>query len=410
MYDVYKIRKDFPMLDGTKKMQGKSLVYLDNASTTFKPHCVIDKMNEFYTTFNSNAHRGDYDLAHDLDVAISSARRSIAKFVNSEENEVVFTSGDTASINLVAFGYALKYLKENDEILISVTEHASNVLPWFKVCELTGAKVKYIPLDEEGKIVPENVKNAITSLTKIVSVAHIGNVLAYEVDVKTIAKYAHEAGAIMVVDGAQSVPHIKTDFKDLDCDFLAFSAHKMCGPMGIGCLVGKYELLERMDAVFSGGGMNVKFSADGTCIPLNPPFKFEAGTQNIPGILGFKEAIDYISAIGIEEIHKHDKELFDYAVSKLEGNSNITIYNKNSHSGVLTFNVKNVFSQDEATLLNYKGIAVRSGLHCAKLMNDVIHADATVRASFYLYTTKEEVDALIDALINGGDFLDAYFN
>ena len=410
MYDVYKVRKDFPMLDGTKKMQGKPLVYLDNASTTFKPQVVVDRMNEYYTTLTANSHRGDYDLLYNMDVAVQESRKAIAKFINADDNEVVFTSGDTASINLIAFGYALKFLKENDEILISETEHASNVLPWFKVCELTGAKIKYIPLDEDGKITPANVKNVLSSSTKIVAIAHVGNVLGYEINIKEIAKLVHEVGAVIVVDGAQSVPHIKTDFKDLDCDFLTFSAHKMCGPTGIGALVGKYDLLDKMDAVFGGGGMNVKFSTDGTCIPLNPPSKFEAGTLNLSGILGFKAAVEYLEELGMENIHKHDEELFDYAVSKLEKNENIIIYNKNSHNGILTFNVKNVFSQDEATLLNHKGIAVRSGQHCAKLIDDVVKTKATVRASFYLYTTKEDVDALIDALNEGGDILDAYFN
>ena len=410
MYDVYKIRKDFPMLDGTKKMQGKNLVYLDNASTTFKPQSVINKMTEYYTTFTANSHRGDYDLLYNMDVQVSEARKAIAKFVNANENEVVFTSGDTASINLVAFGYALKFLKKDDEILISETEHASNVLPWFKVCEMTGAKIAYISLDEEGKITPENVKKSLNCKTKIISIAKVGNVLGYEVDTKTIAKLAHEVGAILVVDGAQSVPHSKTDFKDMDCDFLTFSAHKMCGPTGVGALVGKYELLDKMDAVFGGGGMNIKFSTDGTCIPLNPPSKFEAGTLNLSGILGFRAAVEYLEELGIEEIHKHDQELFDYAISKLESNENVIIYNKNSRGGILTFNVKDVFSQDEATLLNHKGIAVRSGQHCAKLIDSVIHTGATVRASFYLYTTKEDVDALIDALNEGGDILDAYFN
>ena len=240
--------------------------------------------------------------------------------------------------------------------------------------------------------------------------AHVGNVLGYEIDIKAIAKNVHEFNAILVVDGAQSVPHIKTDFKDLDCDFLTFSAHKMCGPTGIGALVGKYELLDKMDAVFGGGGMNVSFSTDGTCIPLNPPSKFEAGTLNLSGILGFKAAIEYLTGLRLDLVHQHEQELFDYAVSRLEKNENIEIYNKKSRGGILTFNVKNVFSQDEATLLNHKGIAVRSGQHCAKLIDGVVGTKATVRASFYLYTTKEEVDALINALNEGGDILDAYFN
>ena len=410
MYDLKDIRKQFPMLNNNLKMQGKDLVYLDNASTTFKPQCVIDAMNRYYTTMTANSHRGDYDLLYNMDQEVAKARKIISKFVNAEENEVVFTSGDTNSLNLVAFGYGLKFLKSSDEILISETEHASNVLPWFKISELTKAKIKYIPLDEEGKITLENVKKVINSNTKIISIAHVGNVLGYTVDIRSIAKLAHEYGAILVVDGAQSVPHNKIDFKDLDCDFLAFSAHKMCGPTGVGALIGKYYLLDKMDAMFNGGGMNVKFSSDGTCQVLNPPAKFEAGTLNLSGIMGFGEAAKFLMDIGMENIHKHDQELFDYFIEKTKDNKNLIIYNKSARNGIVTFNVKNIFAQDEATLLNSKGIAVRSGQHCAKLIDDVIHTNATIRASFYLYTSKEEVDALINALNEGGDILDAYFN
>jgi len=410
MYDIKSVRKQFPMLNNNLKMQGKDLVYLDNASTTFKPQRVIDKMNEYYTTKTSNSHRGDYDLLYNMDLEVAKSRKSISKLVNCEENEVVFTGGDTGSLNLVAFGYGLKFLRKGDEILISETEHASNVLPWFKIAELTGAKIKYIPLDYNGMITPENVKIAINSNTKIVSIAHIGNVLGYTVDVKSISKIVHEHDAVLIVDGAQSVPHFKTDFKDLGCDFLTFSSHKMCGPTGVGALVGRYELLDKMDAIFNGGGMNINFTCDGKCEVLNPPAKFEAGTLNLSGIMGFGEAAEFLMSIGLDNIHKHDQELFDYFIDQTKNNKDLIIYNKESKGGIISFNVKNVFSQDEATLLNSKGIAVRSGQHCAKLINDVIHTNATVRASFYLYTSKEDVDALIKALNEGGDILDAYFN
>ena len=409
MYDVYKIREQFPMLNNDIKMQNKPLTFLDNCSTTFKPQCVIDAMNEYYTKYNSNSHRGDYDLSVNADTKIEEARKEVASLVNCKVNEVVFTSGATGGLNLVAYGYGLKYLKKGDEIILSVAEHASNVLPWFRIAELTGAIIKYVDI-VNGRILPENLRKVISNKTKIVSLAHVGNVLGYIADVKEFAKIAHEFGAIMVCDGAQSVPHVKTDFKDMGIDFLAFSAHKMCGPTGVGALIGRYELLEKMDPVTTGGGMNSVFKKDGSVDYRLPPYKFEAGTLNIAGIIGFGRAVQFIKEIGIDNIHKHDQELLEYAIKKLEGYENIIIYNKDAKNGILTFNIKGVFPQDEATLLNYKGIAVRSGEHCAKLLDNYLGTKATLRMSTYLYTTKEEIDTFVDALINGGDILDAYFN
>ena len=409
MYDVYKIRKQFPMLNNDIKMQNKPLTFLDNCSTTFKPQCVIDAMNEYYTKYNSNSHRGDYDLSVNADTKIEEARKEVASLVNCKVNEVVFTSGATGGLNLVAYGYGLKYLKKGDEIILSVAEHASNVLPWFRIAELTGAIIKYVDI-VNGRILPENLRKVISNKTKIVSLAHVGNVLGYIADVKEFAKIAHEFGAIMVCDGAQSVPHVKTDFKDMGIDFLAFSAHKMCGPTGVGALIGRYELLEKMDPFTTGGGMNSVFKKDGSVDYRLPPYKFEAGTLNIAGIIGFGRAVQFIKEIGIDNIHKHDQELLEYAIKKLEGYENIIIYNKDAKNGILTFNIKGVFPQDEATLLNYKGIAVRSGEHCAKLLDNYLGTKATLRMSTYLYTTKEEIDTFVDALINGGDILDAYFN
>ena len=409
MYDVYKIRKQFPMLNNDIKMQNKPLVFLDNCSTTFKPQCVIDAMNDYYTKYTSNSHRGDYDLSVNADMMIENARKEIASLVNCEPNEVVFTDGATSALNLVAYGYALKNLKKGDEIVLSVAEHASNVLPWFRIAKLTGAVIKYVDI-ENGRILPENLKKVITNKTKIVSLAQVGNVLGYIADVKEFAKIAHEFGAIMVVDGAQSVPHLKVDFKDMDIDFLAFSAHKMCGPTGIGALVGRYQLLLDMDPFVSGGGMNSIFKKDGTVDYRLPPYKFEAGTLNIAGILGFGRAVKFIKEIGIDNIHAHDQELIDYAIEKLKDYDNIIIYNKDARNGILTFNIKGVFPQDESTLLNYKGIAIRSGEHCAKLLDNYLETKATCRMSTYLYTSKEDIDAFVDAIINGGDILDAYFN
>ena len=410
MYNLDEIRKQFPMLNN-KTMQGHPLVFLDNASTTFKPYSVIKAIEEYYSEYTANHHRGDYDLCYQADMKVQEVREKVAKFVNSEVSEVVFTSGDTESLNLIAYGYTLDNLKKGDVILLSLEEHASNTLPWFRICELTGAKVEYVEL--EGKIITVNkVKEAFNKYKniKIVSFAHVGNVLGYEIDAKNIAKVAHENGAIFVLDGAQSVPHIKTDFKDLDADFITFSAHKMCGPTGIGALIGKYDLLQKMSLFKTGGGMNVKFSKDMKIIPLDAPYKFEAGTLNIAGIVGFGAAIDFINSIGIDNIRKHELGLADYALAKLEDCKDIVIYNKDSRSGIITFNRKDVFAQDEATLLNSRGIAVRSGQHCAKMIDEVINTIATVRASFYLYTSKEEIDAFVNALKEKGDILDAYFN
>ena len=397
------------MLNG-KKMQNKPLVFLDNCSTTFKPQCVIDAVSEYYTKYNANSHRGDYDLLYQMDVKVDEARKTVANFIGADPREVIFTAGATEALNLVAYGYGLKNLKKGDEIIISYSEHASNVLPWFRIAELTGAVIKYVPLNDKGMLVPENLLKVISKNTKIVSLAQVGNVLGYTIDVKEFARIAHEYGAIMVVDGAQSVPHMRVNFKDLDIDFLAFSAHKMCGPTGIGALVGKYDLLLNMDPLFCGGGMNSTFKKDGEVDYRLPPEKFEAGTQNLAAILGFKKTVEFIESVGLDAIHEHDRALIEYAIKELEGLDNIIIYNKDSNNGILTFNIKGIFSQDEATLLNYKGIAIRSGEHCAKILDNYLGVKATCRMSTYLYTTKEDIDAFINAIKDGGDILDAYFN
>lgn len=409
MYDVYKIREQFPMLKG-KKMQGHPLVYLDNASTTFKPQCVIDATINYYSNETANHHRGDYDLLSNMDKKVAETRETVARFVNCDSIEVVFTAGDTMALNLIALSYGFQFLKKGDEILLSEAEHASDLLPWYEVSHLTGAVIKFIPLNEEGALTVDNLSKVITDKTRIISVAQVSNVLGNVVDVKAFAKIAHTHGAIMVVDGAQSIPHMKMDFKDADIDFLTFSGHKMCGPTGIGCLIGKYSLLEKMWPYYVGGGMNETFNKKIEMIPFLPPERFEAGTQNIAGILGLKAAVEFLMEIGLDEIHKHDQELCEYAISKLEKCDDIIIYNKNAKNGIITFNRKGVFAQDEATLLNSKGIAVRSGQHCAKILNDYLGCVATCRMSTYLYTTKEDIDAFVDAVINGGDILDAYFN
>ena len=397
------------MLRSEKKMQGHPLVFLDNASTTFKPDRVLEAMDRYYKEETCNSHRGDYDMSVVVDGRVASARKTVAKFLNADPKEIVFTAGTTASLNLVAYGYALKFLKEGDEILLTLAEHASNTLPWFRIAKLTGAKIRYIPLTEEGRVTVENVEKSLTPRTKLVSIAYVGNVLGFIAPIKEIARVVHANGAVLSVDGAQSVPHMITDVKDLDCDFLSFSGHKMCAPTGTGILYGKYELLDQMDPFESGGGMNVKFCPEGEATLLPPPSRFEAGTMNVAGIYGLQAAIEYLMEIGMENIEAHERELKAYAVECFKQIPGVTVYNATSEAGIVAFNVDGVFAQDMATFLNSKGIACRSGLHCAKMLPLVIHTDATVRASFYLYTTKEDIDVLVDVVKKGGNFLDAYF-
>ena len=404
-----KIRDRFPMLTSNQMMQGHPLIYLDNASTTFKPDCVIEAENFYNSLQTSNSHRGDYDLSYLVDQHVVESRALVANFINADAREVIFTSGATAALNTVAFGYGLSTLKPGDEILLTLAEHASNLLPWFKVAKMTGAVIRYIPLTKEGRVTVEAAKQVIGPKTKIVSIAQVTNVLGYEVPVKEIAALVHAQGGVICVDGAQSVPHIKVDVKDLDCDFLAFSGHKLCAPTGTGIFYGKYHILEKMEPFALGGGMNVKFYPSGEMELLPPPTRFEAGTINVGGIYGLAKAIEFIQEVGMDNIAEHDRMLKARAVEGLKNCDKITMYNATSEAGIVDFNVNGVFAQDAGTWLNSKGIACRSGSHCAKILHEHIHTIATVRASFYFYNTVEEIDTFVDTLVKGGDFLDAYF-
>lgn len=394
MLDNKAIRYDFPMLQG-KMMQSHPLVYLDNGATTLKPQAVIDAVVNYYENYSANAHRGDYDLSYYVDQEYEATRADLAAFLNADAREIVYTSGASAGLNLVAYGYGCKFLQEGDVILTSEAEHASCVLPWMRVASQTGARVDYIPLDEEGRITLEAVESMMSENVKVIALAQITNVLGYLLPMKEICELAHSYGAIVVVDGAQSVPHLPIDVKNMDCDFLAFSAHKMCGPTGIGALYGKYELLESMDALFLGGDSNARFTMCGDILLKNPPYKFESGTQPIEGIFGFHAALKYLQAIGLDNIHAYEQELHAYAIEEMRKMDHIELYNPNNDTGIITFNVKKVFAQDAATFFNANGIAVRSGQHCAKLLNEQLNTSATIRASFYFYTSKDEVDAFL---------------
>jgi cysteine desulfurases, SufS subfamily len=408
MLDVQKIRKDFPMLNG-KKMHGHPLAYLDNGATTLKPQCVIDSVCEYLSCYSGNAHRGDYDLSHEVDEKYEEARRIIQNFIHAKRaEEIVFTSGSTDALNMIAYGYGLTHLHQGDEILLTVAEHASNTLPWFDVAAQTQSIVRYIDLDERGALTLDNVKKAITSKTKIISIAQVTNVLGFDAPIQEICAYAHSQGIIVVVDGAQSVPHQRTDVQQSDIDFLAFSGHKMCGPTGIGVMYGKYDLLCEMKPTRLGGGSNTRYNSCGVVTLKNPPYKFEAGTPHIEGAIGLGAAIQYIEAIGMENIRQHELQLRNYCIQEMKKIENVEIYNESS-LGAIAFNIKGVFSQDAASLFNTYGIAVRAGQHCAKILDDFLEVTSTLRVSFYFYNTFEEIDRFIEVCKKGDDFLDAFF-
>lgn len=406
--EVARIRRDFPMLRNVKTMQKHRFCYLDNSATSFKPDLVLRAADSYYRNWNANTNRGDYDLAHEVDQKYYEARKEVADFIGATPEELVFTAGDSMSLNMVAYGL-MPTLDNGDEIVLSEAEHASNALPWFNVARLKGAKIVFAPLDREGTVTPSSLKKVLSERTKVVSLAQVTNVLGSVIDAKALAGLAHGVKALFVLDGAQSAPTMKIDVKDLDCDFFAFSGHKMCGPTGIGGLYGKRELLVKMNPMLSGGGMNSRFDRFGDVFYEEPPYKFEAGTQNIAGAFGLAAACRYLASIGMDRIGNWIRHLRDEVYQALKGIDKITVYNPASPTGILAFNVKDIFSQDEATYLNSKGICVRAGLHCAKMLPDFIRADGTVRASFYFYNDEEDAKQLIGALTKGGDFLDAYF-
>lgn len=409
-FDPYQLRHDFPMYEEhDSKFKGLPLVYLDNSATTFKPYPVIDAVNHYYKDITANTRRGDYSLAHEADLALENARKTVAAFLNAKEEEICFTSGDTMGMNEVAYGL-LPFLKEGDEILLSMEEHASNVLPWFNVAKITKAVIRYIPFDENGRLTVENFKKSLTDRTKIVSLASVSNVLGYALPVKEFSALAHQKGAIYIDDAAQSVPHMKIDVKDSDVDFLAFSGHKMVGPTGTGVLYGKKEMLEKISPTFYGGEMNARFDSTGYLSLDDLPYRLEAGTQNVAGILGLAKACQYLENIGFDKIHEHELHLRRMAVEGLKKNGNAILYNEDADSGIVTFNIKDVFAQDVATYLSSKGVFVRSGQHCAKILPEYLKTQGTVRASFYLYNTEEDVKAFVKACSTAEDFLDAFFN
>ena len=393
-------REDFPALND-------KLIYFDNSATSLKPKCVIDKMVEYYSKYTSNIHRGDYDNAMRTNKEYDETREVVKNFINAKSSdEIVFTSGTTDSMNTIVFGYFKNVLNKEDEVLITKSEHASNVLPWFVLEKMGKCTVKYIPLDENYEVTLENVKTSITKNTKVISIAHVSNVIGDKRDIESIGKIAKENNLYFVVDAAQSVSHINIDVEKSNISFLAFSGHKMSGPTGVGVLYGKSEYLKDLVPLKYGGGMNESFESDKCYVIKSFPTNLEAGTPPIAEVIGLKEAINYVTGIGVDNIHKHEVELKKYLLSKIKDMDNIIIYNKNSESGIVTFNIKDVFAQDTSVYLNTYGIAIRAGNHCAKILKDDLGIKNTCRISFYIYNTFEEVDKLVEALKNSDKLYD----
>ncbi len=385
-------REDFPMLN-------KDIIYFDNGATSLKPGVVIDKVVDYYENYSANHQRGDYDISYKVDLEYENTRELVRDFIGAKKKEeIVFTSGTTESINMIANGFFSNLLEKGDEILITKSEHASNILPWFKLALKTGAVIKYIPLDENNFVTLDNVTKMITPNTKVISLAEITNVIGDIRPIKEITKLAHENNIFVVVDGAQSVPHKKIDVVDSDIDFLAFSGHKMCGPTGVGVLYGKYELLNSLDPVNLGGGMNESFNSPNEIILKELPTRLEAGTPNIAGVIGLGESIKYLNKIGMDNIEKREKELRKYLIERLVKIPHIDILNLESDSGIVSFNVDGVFSEDVAYYLNKYGICVRAGSHCAKLTKDIFGFANSLRVSLYFYNTEGEIDSLVELL------------
>ncbi|MCL6515709.1 cysteine desulfurase [Alicyclobacillus sp.] len=399
------IRKDFPILQ--QEINGHPLVYLDSAATSQKPRPVIETLRRYYESDNANVHRGVHTLGSRATEAYELAREKVARFIHAPSPEqIVFTRGTTESLNMVAYGYARLKLKEGDEIVLTPAEHHSNLIPWQQVARFTGAKLKYIPLQPDGTIRLEDARSVIGPNTRLVAMAHVSNVLGTIHPVREIAALAHANGAVMVVDGAQSVPHMPVDVQELDCDFLAFSGHKMCGPTGIGVLYGKRALLEEMEPTYFGGEMiDVVELYEATW--KEPPWKFEGGTPIIAGAIGLGAAVDYLTQIGMDEIRAHDRRLAAYALEKLSSIPEIEVYGPRQgtdRGGLVTFNLQGVHPHDVSTVLDAEGIAIRAGHHCAQPLMRWLGVTATARASFYLYNTEADIDRLASALQTAKEF------
>ncbi len=405
--DIGAIRQQFPILH--QQVNGKQLVYLDNAATSQKPLSVIEALDNYYKGYNSNVHRGVHTLGTKATDAYEGAREKVRKFINARSmQEIVFTRGTTTALNMIASSYGMEHVGAGDEIVITYMEHHANIIPWQQVAKKKGATLKYIPLQEDGTISLEDVEKTVTPNTKIVSVMYVSNVLGTINPIKEITAIAHRNGAIMVVDGAQSTPHMKIDVQDLDCDFYVLSSHKMCGPTGVGALYGKKHILENMEPAEFGGEM-IDFVDLYESTWKELPWKHEAGTPIIGGAIGLGAAIDFLEDLGLENIEAHEHKLVQYAMERLSEVEGVTIYGPKHRAGLVTFNIDDVHPHDVATVLDVEGIAVRAGHHCAQPLMRWLKVSATARASFYLYNTEEEVDAFVEGLIKTKEYFTNVF-
>ena len=392
MADLLNIKKDFPVLNNNP-----DLVYLDTGATALKPKCVIDKINEYYDKYGVNVNRGVYELSYEATTEYEETRTLTAKFLNAREKEIVFTKGASNGLNMVALGFGMDYIQEGDEIITTELEHHSNVLPWMNVAKKKNATLKYIELDSTGRITVEAFKKTITEKSKVLAITYVSNVMGYITPIKEIIKIAHEHNIIVVVDAAQAVPHMKVDVQDLDCDFLAFSAHKMFGPTGFGILFGKYKYLKKMSPIEYGGDMiDVVEKYEATT--KDAPYKFETGTPPIAEAIAFKEAIKYIESIGYDRIHEHEQILLNYAREKLSKVEGITIYNPTAETAIITFNINKAHPHDSATIFDEYHVALRAGHHCAQLITKWLDCVATLRACIYVYNDYHDIDVFVEAV------------
>ena len=404
---VNNFKKDFPIFEN------KDIAYLDSGATTQKPTSVLEAIEKFYKNENANPHRGAYGLSIEATEIYENTRDKIAKFINAKHREeIIFSKNASESLNLIAYSYGLDNLKKDDEIVISIMEHHSNLVPWQMVAKKTESKLNYMYINDNFEISDEEIETKITDKTKIVGITHVSNVLGTINNIEKIIKYAHKKGAIVVVDGSQSIPHMEIDVQKLDADFFVFSGHKMLAPLGIGILYGKREILNKMNPFLMGGDMiEYVYEQETTFAPL--PNKFEAGTQNVEGVIGLGAAIDYIKNIGYNKIQEIEKEVTSYARQELSKLEYLTLYltpNEEKHSSVISFNIKGVHPHDVASILDSENVCVRSGNHCAQPLLRSMGIDSTCRASFYIYNTKEDVDKLVIALNKAYNMFKKYIN
>jgi len=396
--NIDEIKKDFPVLQNNPNLH-----YLDSAASSLKPKCVIDKIDYYYNNLSCNVHRGVYSLSYRATDMYENARKIIADFINAKEEEIVFTRGASQSLNLVAQSYGMNFIEKDDEIITSELEHHSNFMPWLNVCNKKGAKLKFVELTDEGRITVENFKKQLSDKTKLVALTYVSNVMGYITPIKEIIKICHERGIVVSVDAAQAVPHMAIDVKDLDCDFLSFSGHKMCGPSGIGVLYAKFDLLEKMPPIEFGGDMADEVYKDKMTYKVSP-YKFETGTPIIDGAIGLGEACKYLKKIGLDNIAKHESHLARLAINELEKIDGVTIYNKSVETGVIAFNIEGIHPHDAASIYDENGVCIRAGHHCAQLVTRWLNQISTTRASFYFYNTEEDVYALVDAVKKAKEF------